>query len=100
MTADQSTTHVDAAAVRARVRPPTFPDRTFRVTDFGAVGDGRTDDTAAFQAAIAACHTAGGGHVVVEAGTFRTGAIRLLSDVDLHVGAEAVIRFRQEPHAY
>jgi polygalacturonase len=37
---------------------------------------------------------------VAPEGTYRTGAIRLLSNVDLHVGAGAVIRFRQEPSAY
>ncbi|HYN93297.1 MAG TPA: glycoside hydrolase family 28 protein [Pilimelia sp.] len=89
-----------ADAVRARVRPPSFPARRFPVTDFGAAGDGRTDDTDAFRAAVAACNAAGGGHVVVPAGRFSTGAIRLLSDVDLHVGDGAVLEFRQEPAAY
>ncbi|WP_084678258.1 glycosyl hydrolase family 28-related protein [Actinopolymorpha alba] len=57
-----------AAQIIARVRPPSFPDRWFPVTDHGAVGDGSTDCTAAIAGAIQACHAAGGGHVLVPAG--------------------------------
>ena len=40
---------VDVSAVE-NLRPalPNIPDRTFTLTDFGAVGDGRTMNTAAF----------------------------------------------------
>jgi polygalacturonase len=75
----------EANAILARIRPPVFPPRTCRVTDHGAVGDGRTDNTDAFARAIAACAAAGGGHVVVSAGTWVTGAIDLLDDIDLHL---------------
>jgi polygalacturonase len=69
-----------------RIVPPTFPPQNFVVTSFGAKGDGKTDDSAAFAKAIAACSKANGGHVVVPAGqTFLTGAITLLDNVDLHV---------------
>jgi polygalacturonase len=41
---------------------------------------------------------AGGGHVVIPAGgTFLTGAIHLLSNVDLHVEQNATILFSQNP---
>ena len=43
----------------------------FDVTDFGATGDGATDDTAAIQAAIDACETAGGGTVLMPTGDYR-----------------------------
>src|SRR5687768_10642310 len=62
-----------------RIKPPTFPKRDFVVTKYGAVADGQTDSTEAFRKAIAACHKAGGGRVVVPAGTFLTGAIHLKS---------------------
>ena len=64
---------------------PKFADTMFDVTKFGAKGDGKTDNTAAFAKAISACNAAGGGHVVVPDGTFLTGAVTLLSNVDLHV---------------
>src|SRR5829696_2830797 len=53
-----------------RIIPPRFPQRDFVVTQYGAVGDGVTDCTAAFAAAIQACNAAGGGRVVVPAGKF------------------------------
>ncbi|MEV4178318.1 glycosyl hydrolase family 28 protein [Nonomuraea sp. NPDC049709] len=84
--------------ILARIVPPTFPDRTFPITDYGAKGDNSTDCTAAFRDAIAACNAAGGGRVVVPPGTFRTGAIRLLSNVNLQVNG--TIRFRTDPGAY
>ena len=42
----------------------------YSVKDYGAIGDGVTDDTAAIQAALNACNTAGGGCVYVPRGTF------------------------------
>jgi len=96
-------TQADFAADRivASVRRPWFPGRYFPVTGFGAKGDGTTLNTAAFAKAIAACHRAGGGHVVVPAGgTFLTGAIHLRSNVDLHVEQNATILFSQNPADY
>ncbi len=89
-----------AASVLAAVTPPTFPSATFPITNYGAVGDGTTDNTAAFQKAIAACSQAGGGHVVVPAGTFLTGAIHLLSNVDLHLESGSTIKFSANTQAY
>ena len=92
----------DLAADRivASVRRPFFPRRFFPVTQFGAVGDGTTDCTQAFAAAITACNRSGGGHVIVPAGQFFTGAIHLLSDVNLHLESDSTILFSQDPDAY
>jgi polygalacturonase len=87
-------------SILARIVPPTFPARDFAVTSYGAVGDGRTDCTQAFARAVEACRAAGGGRVVVPAGRFLTGPIRLRSRVNLHVTREATIAFVTDPRAY
>jgi polygalacturonase len=86
--------------ILSRIIPPTFPAQDFVVTNYGAVGDGVTDCTSAFSAAITACNNAGGGRVVVPPGTFFTGAIHLLSNVNLYVANNAVIRFSTNTAAY
>ncbi len=82
-----------ANAILARVAPPVIRNRTFRITDHGAIGDDITDNTSAFQKAISACSQEGGGHVIVPAGTFMTGAIHLMSNVNLHLDSGATIKF-------
>lgn len=42
----------------------------FAITDYGATADDATDDTQAINATLAACKAAGGGTVVIPAGTF------------------------------
>jgi len=83
-----------------RIVPADFPAQDFPITAFGAIGDGTTDCTAAFNQAILACHAAGGGRVVVPEGVYLTGAIHLMSRVNLHVSKNAVIRFNQDPKQY
>jgi polygalacturonase len=87
--------------ILAHIVPPILPAREFDITQFGAVGDGKTDCTAAIAKAIDACAEAGGGHVVVPAGDFLTGAIRLKSNVDLHLAAtNSVLKFSTDPKSY
>jgi hypothetical protein len=57
----------------------------------GARGDGTTLDTAAFQAAIDACSSAGGGQVRVPPGRYLTGTFELKSHVAFHLEAGARI---------
>ena len=83
-----------------RIKAPTFPRRDFSLTKYGAVGDGKFDCTEAFRKAINACHKAGGGRVVVPAGTFLTGPVHLLSNVNLHVSEGATVKFIQDPAKY
>src|SRR5215813_3894258 len=84
-------------AILGRIKAPTFPNRDFKITDYGAVADGTTDSTEGIRKAIAACNAAGGGRVLVPAGTFLTGAIHLKSNVNLHVSEGATLKFSTDP---
>lgn len=65
---------------------------TFVITDYGAVGDAKTLNTAMIKKVLSACAKSGGGTVIVPPGTFRTGAIRLYSNTTLHLEAGAVLK--------
>lgn len=62
----------------------------FRITDFGAVADGKTLNSAAIQKAIDAAAEKGG-VVVVPNGTFLSGSIFLKPGVELHLEKDAVL---------
>lgn len=83
-----------------QIVPPTFPTKDFNISEYGAVGDGKTDCTDAFKKAIDVCHSEGGGHVVVPEGIYLTGAIHLKSNVNLHVKKDATILFSQDYKKY
>jgi len=59
------------------------------VMDYGAVGDGVTSDTAAINAAVAACDP--NDVVYFPGGTFRSGSIILKSDITLELSAAATL---------
>ena len=86
-------------AILARIKAPQFPARDFTLTDHGATPGG-ADCTEAIRKAIAACHAAGGGRVVVPADVFHTGAVHLKSNVNLHISAGATLLFLTDPAKY
>ncbi len=85
-------------ALLARIKAPGFPAHDFPITAFGAKPGG--DVTAALRAAIAACHQAGGGRVIVPAGEWLTGAVQLLGNVNLHLADGATLKFSTRPADY
>lgn len=58
---------------------------TVSVNDFGAVGDGITDDTAAIQAAINAAQAVGQGCVYFPAGTYRANSGLTITGNNIHL---------------
>lgn len=95
--ANAATTPV--AAAQPGPLPGTDPAR-WNVRDFGASGDGTTLDTAAVQAALDAAHAAGGGTVIVPAGTFLVGTLDLKSHVTLHLAAQGRLLGSPDPAHY
>ena len=82
------------------VSAPVIPAYTVNLKKFGAVGDGVTLNTKAFEKAIAALSKKGGGHLVVPAGVWLTGPIVLKSNIDLHLEVGAVIQFSGDEALY
>jgi polygalacturonase len=67
-----------------------IPSRAvLNVRDFGARADGKTKDTAAFQKALDACATNGGGIVVVPAGNYLIGSIVIGANTTLQLERNA-----------
>ncbi|WP_235898466.1 glycoside hydrolase family 28 protein [Parahaliea maris] len=89
-----------AREISETIATATFPDRDFDIRDFGAEAGGQADATAAITRAIAACHEAGGGRVVVPEGVFACGPIHLRSNVNLHLVEGAELSFSTDPQRY
>jgi DNA sulfur modification protein DndE len=79
---------------------PAISDRVFNVTDYGAVGDGKTMNTDAINKAIVAANAAGGGKVVIPAGNWLTGPIQLLSNVELNTQQGTNVTFSRNIDDY
>jgi hypothetical protein len=79
---------------------PLLPASTgsvfFNPRDFGARGDGAVNDRTAIQGALDACARAGGGVVMIPAGTYRTGTIRMGSNTTLYLQTGAVLQSIEE----
>lgn len=92
--------HAQAKAITDQIPLPQFPNQVFNVVDFGAKGNGKEDDSNAIASAIAACHAAGGGQVLIPKGRYLTGPIHLKSNINLHLAEDAAVLFKTNPEAY
>ena len=63
--------------------------KNYNIKDYGAKEDTQTFSTESIQEAINAAHEAGGGRVVIPAGTFSTGMLFLKSNVNFHLEENA-----------
>jgi len=65
----------------------------FKITDYGAIADGVTNNAVAIMLAIEAANAAGGGRVVIPSGgEFLSGSLQLKANVELHLEKDAVLR--------
>lgn len=82
------------------VKEPVFSKNIYNISDFGAISDGKTDNTIAFNKAIKKCTESGGGKVLVPEGKYLTGPIHLDDNVNLHIVKGAEILFSTNPKDY
>ena len=91
----------EAQTILSKISDPKIPAAQIDITTLGAVADGKTDSLPAIRKAIIQLSAAGGGHVIVPAGTyFVNGPIKLESNIDLHLNAGSVLFFGPEPAPY
>jgi polygalacturonase len=83
-----------------RVIEPEFPAYSVSIVDHGAVGDGQTLNSDAFEKAIEAVSERGGGRVVIPRGIWLTGPIVLKSNINLHAEAGALVLFSKNKDLY
>ena len=82
------------------VLPFTLQAKTFNIKTYGARGNGKTMDSPAIQKAIDACYKAGGGTVLVPAGTYLSATIVLKDNVTFHLEKDALILGTTDYKAY
>ena len=75
------------------ISEPVFLKQAFDIREYGAIPDGLTMNSDAFQRAIESCHAQGGGTVLVPGGNWLTGPIHLRSNINLHLERGALVRF-------
>ena len=75
--------------------------KIYDVASYGAIGDGKTNDAKAIQAAIDDCTANGGGKVVLESGkTYYSDSIQLKKNVELHLQKGSVLRATSDINGY
>lgn len=88
---------ITGAAMTPVVRNPAPPPQpVHNVRDFGAKGDGTTNDTEALRKAIAAC-AGSGGSVLLDKGVFRSANLELKSRMTLYVAEGATLMASDKP---
>src|SRR6185295_10234464 len=91
---------VPSAKAETWVTPalPVIPSAIYNITNYGALGNGIATNTDAIQAAIDAASKAGGGTVVIPAGHYLSGPVRLASQIDLQIdGTLLMLPFDKYP---
>ncbi len=86
--------------VSPQVAAPKIPATVIRLSECGGVGDGVHANTEAFTVALDRLAQQGGGRLVIPAGIWLTGPIKLRSNVELHLDRGALIQFSRDYRLY
>ena len=92
---------VDYKRIEQSIRQPEFAEHTYLVTDNGvSAWNDAAQNQKAINHLIECCSKLGGGRVVIPAGEWHTGAIRLLSGVNLVIQKGARLCFSSDTSLY
>ncbi|MEO6314687.1 MAG: glycoside hydrolase family 28 protein [Chitinophagaceae bacterium] len=92
-------TQVYAQSLSA-VKQVQFKKDSFNIIQYGAKGGGVQLNTSSINAALAACSKNGGGVVVVPAGLWLSGPLRLKSNTNLFLAKNALLQFTTDFNEY
>jgi polygalacturonase len=96
---DEAWNKVDS--ILALITEPEIPETTYSLIDFGGVGDGKTDNKAAFDRIIHECSDNGGGKIIIPPGNYLiNGPIHLKSNINLHLQEGSILKFGSDPKDY
>jgi DNA sulfur modification protein DndE len=84
----------------AAIPLPVIPEKSWSIADFGAQGDGLYLNTEAIQQTISAAAAEGGGRVIIPAGIWLSGPIRLESRIELALKPGALLLFSRNHELY
>lgn len=96
-------TYVDKAPFKVELPQPaksSLSQKTISVKDYGAVADGKTNNTEAFQKAIDEGSAKGNTVISVPAGIWLLGPIELKSDITIQINKGAVLQFTKDRTKY
>lgn len=79
---------------------PSFPNRTYKITDYKAKATPNFNNGKIINNLINQCSKKGGGTIIIPAGEFFTGPITLKSNVNLHLEEGATLKFSNNPDDY
>ncbi len=74
--------------------------QTFNVDEYGAKGDGFTDNTFMLQHLIDSCHHLGGGTVILNSGIYLSGTLHLKSNITIHIRPAATLKAIPKKEAF
>lgn len=101
LSAQEDKWNSDYRQIEASIIAPQFPAKDFPITKFGAsTKNSAKKNQKAINKAILKCSESGGGRVIIPAGDWETGAIRMLSGVNLYAEKEATILFSTDADLY
>jgi polygalacturonase len=83
-----------------KIKEPVIPARVVNLAQFGGSNDGKTLNTEIIAKAIASLAKRGGGKLVIPAGLWLTGPVRLQSNIELHLEEGALLQFSSDFKQY
>lgn len=78
------------------IKQTVFNSKNCNILNYGAKFDNKKANTEAISRAIDDCSNAGGGKVIIPKGQWLTGAIKLKSNINLHIEKDAEILFSDD----